>query len=98
MSRRNCVFAVAALFVDAALGIVVRNITALKEKGGKVLTDAGLTERIGMGPKEMMQVVYAFVGISAGVDEDAPAALVVANAKKAGLKRVSDSTDGLLVL
>ncbi len=73
---------------DAAFALAVRNITDLKKKGDKLFADAGLKEESFPRPSALFGQLYGLLGITAGLDEDAPAAVVVANARKAGLGKV----------
>ena len=69
---------------DAALGIVVRNISHLKKKGDKLFASAGLkNDPDTPDPSTMVRMLYDLFGIGKGIDEDAPAALIVPNPKSA---------------
>jgi len=83
---------------DAAFGLAIRDISDLKKKGDKLYVDAGLKE--GELPRfsTLFGELFGLVGIKAGVDENAPAAVIVANPRAAGLTRVPIDLDILKLL
>ncbi len=84
---------------DAALALAIRNLTDLKKKGDKFFADAGLKEdRALLRPSLLFEQLYDAAGIRAGLDEDAPAALFVANARKTGRDKVPTDLDVLQLL
>jgi len=74
---------------DAALAVAVRNISDLKNKGDKLFADAGLKEHSLPRPSVLFAQLFGALGAKAGLDEDAPAAALLANARKAGLEKVA---------
>ena len=85
---------------DAALGVVIRNIGDLTKKGDKFLASAGF-KKDGMTPDDIPfpSTIYTFLceflDLKTGIDEDAPAALILTTAK--GKKPESDD-DFFIVL
>ncbi|HEX5273294.1 MAG TPA: hypothetical protein VFW33_22510, partial [Gemmataceae bacterium] len=83
---------------DAAIGLAVRNVSDLKKKGDKLYAGAGLKEENLPRVSSLFEQLYALIGVKAGVDEDAPAAVIVANPKLAGLAKVPNDPDVLKLL
>jgi hypothetical protein len=83
---------------DAAFGLAVRNLGDLRKKGDKLYADAGLKEENLPRVSTLFEELYSLIGIKAGVDEDAPAAVIVANPKAAGLAKVPADPDILKLL
>jgi hypothetical protein len=73
---------------DAALALAIRNITDLKKKGDKFFADASIKEESLPRPSALFEGLYGWLGIKGGLDEDAPAAFLVANARKAGRDKI----------
>jgi hypothetical protein len=74
---------------DAALAVAVRNISDLKNKGDKLFADAGLKDQSLPRPSVLFGQLFGALGVKAGLDEDAPAAALLANSRKAGLEKVA---------
>jgi hypothetical protein len=83
---------------DAAFGLAVRSVSDLKKKGDKLYADAGLKEENLPRVSTLFGELYAMIGIKAGVDEDSPASVIVANPKAAGLAKVPYDPDILKLL
>jgi hypothetical protein len=84
---------------DAAAALVVRNIADVKKKGDKFFDDVGIKEtRFVPRPSALFDELYKFLEIKAGVDEDAPVALIMANVKKAGFNGANEAGDNLFVV
>jgi hypothetical protein len=83
---------------DAAFGLAVRNLGDLRKKGDKLYDDAGLKEENLPRVETLFEQLYLLIGLKAGVDEDAPAAVIVANPKAAGLAKVPTDGDVLKLL
>ena len=75
---------------DAAIGVGFRNISDLKKKGDKFFAAAGVKEEAFPRPSMMVQQVSEFLGLKAGIDEDAPAAVMVIIPKGSSVKDVGD--------
>jgi hypothetical protein len=83
---------------DAAVGIVVRNIRDLKKKNEKLYASTGAKNENLPPPGDLFDLIAGLLGVNAGIDEDAPAALFLANPAKAGVKAGSGDVLELLVL
>src|SRR5262245_6652379 len=75
---------------DAAVGVVVRNISDLKKKSDKFYESAGIKDEminpdLIPRPAVLFDLLCEFLDIKAGIDEDAPAALILLNPKGAPL-------------
>src|SRR5437899_1024371 len=67
---------------DAAAGSAVRDLNDLKKKGDKFLAEADI--KLPFRPSQLFEMGYQFLGIKAAVDEDAAAAIIVANPRSIG--------------
>ncbi|HEV3261918.1 MAG TPA: hypothetical protein VG013_34020 [Gemmataceae bacterium] len=81
---------------DAAAAIAIRNADDLGKKGDKFISDTGI--EVPMRPSQLYDFLLGELRISAGVDRERPVALVAANPKIVGAKKLSDSGLQLLVL
>jgi hypothetical protein len=69
---------------DAAVGIAIRNLADLIKKGDKFIDDGGLDN--GLRPSRIFTFLYDFQGIKDAVDENAGAAILIANPDLIGAK------------
>jgi hypothetical protein len=69
---------------DAAGGIAIRNLADLIKKGDKFVEAGGLGDSL--RPSQLFTFLYAFQGIKDVVDQDAGAAVLIANPELLGVK------------
>jgi hypothetical protein len=82
---------------DAAAGVAFRNLDDFKKKADKFAAD--FQQNIPIGPSQIMALMYQQLGIQNGLDEDSTAAVILANPKAAGVKKVfGQDANQLLVL
>jgi hypothetical protein len=81
---------------DAAAALTIRNIASLKKKGDKLLNETRL--KIPIRPSQAFEFVYSWLGINAGVDENAPAGILIANPAAVGAKTVRETNDDVIVV
>jgi hypothetical protein len=81
---------------DAAAGVGIRSLNDLKKKGDKLIADAQLD--LPLRPSQALEQLYGLLNVGGAVDEDAPAAVVLANPAKAGGKKLTEDFLDLLVL
>ena len=86
---------------DAALGVVIRNIGDLKKKGDKFLASAGIKEEGNTPdnaipyPSTVVTFLCEFLDLKTGIDEDAPAAFIVAIPRG---EKPTSAEDGFFIL
>lgn len=69
---------------DAAVVIAIQSQAELQKKGDKLIADSGI--KIPARPSQVFDGIYGYLKISASVDRDGSAAIMLANTQETGLK------------
>jgi hypothetical protein len=71
---------------DAAVGLVVKDLASLRDKGDKLYADNQITERRMPRPSAFFTDAFKHLKIEKGLDKNGSAALILPNFRKVGIK------------